>query len=416
MATYKLLESATNSVGGKYYVRIESNFPSQVYLANIRNIQFTECLHASSPMMTLDFMDTVGSLTNLSFLSPEITYNAYLGRDPTNVAGPFPFSLSGHTQQQTQAGDVAQVASQPAFLSSAWIKLMTVVKSRSWNNMSISDVVTDILEECGFLKVVVERTPAKQTIVQPNWSNYQMLKWLAPRAVNVNGDSAYDFVAGMDGSFIFQSHNTFLNQAPFTTLYLKGRGATNINIYGVKFKNKFMEKTNRSPALGVHSSYFDYHKGAFVTADTNITQVNQAQLSDWTSIPNDLIQVAFTFHNGQDVNTQTVVKSIITTATKDVTQLEFQMLGNHRLKVGQVVNIVMNTGEHVTNSVNEFFSGYWLVDGITHVVDMANTVFNTKVHVARAGMNGTNITNMAKTATGKKLVAVTPTSTSIISD
>jgi len=409
MTTFKLFEHSTSTAAGqqKYYVRMESTFPSQIYMANMERVTVSEKFGVGSPVCSIKFNDTVGSLVNEAFISPEVTYNLFIGPDFSTAVTPFPFMLSGMSAQSTTSGDMSNVGTDVAFMGASWLPMLNTSHSRSFGSVLVSDVVNQIATECGFTNINIEPTDTAINIIQPYWSDYKMLQWLAVHARSASGNVGYDFVVGADNSFTFGSYSFMNKKPPVRNLFFLGRGSTSVQIYGLKIEHAFANAMHNTGGTGLTSYYFDYASRSFKNSTADITGVDLSQLSDWASLPTSLVGHDNSLYGALDVDTGDIVaQGIIARANNNALKISFTMLGDIGLHTGDVVNILVNTNDQLNNQINELYSGYWLISGLTHVIDFEHTIFNTQVECIRAGVNGTNVTNMSKSSAGKNLAPV----------
>lgn len=404
MTTYKLLEQ---KLSDRFYIKIESQFPSQLFAGQGISVLLTESLSAASPIMSVKLMDSVGALVSAAYMSPEVIYTTTFGLDDHN-ARTAQFSLSTEKGQNVSQGTIENVGMDINFLSNNWPKLISQTHSRSWTQVRYSDVVTQIATECGLSTTDIEQTDQILNVIQPGWTNYQMLCWIAEHARSSTGNVGFDMAVRFDNTFSFKTYNSFFNVPPKYNLYLKGRKMTNRNIYNIDFRHDYAPTMSRAGGFGVHTMYFDYNKKQFVASDMDITKTNQAQLSDWYFIPTAHLNPVQRLYMARDTNAKITAEHNLASASNSVQSVQFSILGDANLHIGDLVNLVLYNSEQLKSPINEIYSGYWLVSKVTQIIDFPTSGFTTDLTLVRSGFNGTAITNFAKSAKGKLNIPMAP--------
>lgn len=399
MSTYKLLEQ---KITGKYYLKIESSFPSQIFAASVSRIILNESFSAGTTLMEISFLDAVGSLINGMFLTPEVEYTTTFGLDDQN-ASQCGFQLSANRAETVTGGKIQDVATSASFMGTNWPNMLNQTHSRSWAAAKYSDVVKAIAQECGFTDLDIEETSGTFDVIQPGWQNYKMLEWVAEHAVNASNVPGYDMVVTIDGAFRFKTYNAFFQSPLVRNLYLFGQNPTNANIYDVHFTQNYAPTMNAGGGFGVHHMYYDYDSGEFVVDDMDISQSSQSQLSDWFFMPAAHLNPTSRMYGARDANVAQVAEKKIASTINTVNNLKFSMLGDTNLHAGDVVNLVLSTNTLFKNPINEFYSGYWLIAAVSQIIDVQAASFTSQLTLVRAGFNGTGITNLVKSPMGKVL-------------
>jgi hypothetical protein len=397
-SSYTLIEEQFDT---NYYVKVQSDFDSQLLFGSMNSLLMVESLTAGSPMMVMRFLDNLGVLVNSTYISPDASYDVFFGKDKLSTKKGS-FSLSTNDGKSLGAGNIENVAMDINFLSNNWFNVLYKSASRSWSSVYYSDVVQQIAEECGFTNIDVEKTDEKVDVIQPNWSNYQMIKWLAKHAKSAEGITGYEILAKLDGSFSFKTYNTLFKQAPLKNLYLSTTQVGDNMLYGLNTVQQYAPLI-KNGAAGQHYVYFDYDNKQFVTGNKTLSSTKQAQLSDWFFVSQDHDIAYKNFFGGRDIKTEDVVESKIAGMANSIQEIRTTIMGDVKLHIGDIVNVVLAPSKKSTKPINEMYSGYWMISQVTQIVDFGAKQVRTDLRLMRAGLNGRSLKNLVKSSTGKQI-------------
>lgn len=399
---YKLFEVTLND---NVYVRVESDFPSQMFSAHLSTLQLTEYFSAASPSMQLNFVDQFGDLVNNTYLTPEVSYDVYFGKSH-NDNSKSSFSLSVNKAESTSPGAIENVAMSVNFLRHEWFKLVSQTHSRSWTDKRYSQAIEDIAKESGFNKTSIETTDGTHNILQPHWTNYQLIKWIADHAISSTGVSGYDLAVTLDNRFLFQTYNKFFDQIPYRDYVLVSpsvdtKFAEN-QLFTMSMEQQYAPIMSGG-GFGSEYSYFDYENKEFVTKKLTVADTNQSQLSDWYFIPKEHSTPSKQIYAGRDIDAIHTAENDLVNRVNAIQSMNVSILGDSKIHIGDVVGVVLPTAREDKKIFNEMYSGYWLVTKVIHLIDFKNSSYITKLALSRAGINSTEIKNLVKSKVGKQI-------------
>ena len=160
--------------------------------------------------------------------------------------------------------------------------------SKSYNNNKISDIVKDIYYKYLYddkLGLILEETDRTESIVIPNLSPFDAIKWLAKRAIPAESNGVnYVYYETMRGSFFISLNSLVVHEPVFTFIYKpRGDDPTGvehesggiIKIKEFKYIKQFDKLQNTS--RGVYASKLITHD--IVTK--KITQYEYGGFNEW---------------------------------------------------------------------------------------------------------------------------------------
>lgn len=395
--SYKILEEDWN---GQFYLKLESDFPSQIRNVRLKGITIIETITSGSPMFILTFMDGQGDLITNTYISPNDIYYLTLG-NTADTAQKNSFSLSTNAAKSTNM-HTTNTDNSIIFVSDKWEKMFKDTFSRSWRDDYYSTVASDIASEVGFKKINVEQTDIKHNVIQPYWTNYQLLKWLMNHAKNSEGISGYDMLFYINGDFGFKTYNSLFAQKPYDS-YIIGENSTQHKpILGFNIKQDYMP-TLLQGGFGETYTYFDFESGEFVTGQAKQSQMNQTQLADWFFLSQAQETAPKQVYGARDTEVGNMAENRVTSVTNAVQKMNVTIYGDPLIHIGDIINLIIHPNGDNSKIINEYYSGYWMISKVTHDIDFKNHQYITRLELSRSGINGKGITGLVKSQAGKKV-------------
>lgn len=396
---YTLFEEAVKE---DLYMKVESDFPSEIFSVAAQSVTLVETLSAASPIMVLRLADQFGDLVNHTYISPDTSYDVYFGKSP-NENMKCSFSLSVGTASNYASGVIENVAMEINFLRHNWEKLISQTHSRSWNNVRYSDVVRQIAEEAGFTSFDIEETDERLSVIQPGWTNIQLLKWIQGQARSTSGISGFDIGARLDGSFIFKTFDKLFDQKPKFEYILSDEYSED-SIWDMNIIQEYSPMTTQG-AFGITYSYFDYENKEFKTDDMVLSETNQRQISDRYFLAKSHEVPMRRMYGGRNTRLVNEAENRILQTANSIQSLKITVKGNTNLHIGDMINIVLQSSRVSKSPVSEPYSGYWLVSKVSHFVSFQSKMHQTVLELSRPGMDGTRaeMDRLVKTKVGKIL-------------
>lgn len=385
-----------------FYIRFESEHDTALNAIGIKKIGIIETMTIGSPFLMMNFFDGFGDLINLAYFSPDAEYNFYIGKSKEeNVK--VPVKLSMLEFENTIIGAPENVAFDLTFLSNHWNDLLKDTKSRSWKDKKYSEVVEEIIVEIGIEEYDIEPTADLFDIIQPDWTNYQMLKWLSENSKNEIGIAGYDFGFTTEGKFFFNTYNKMYSQKTEKKYTLSTVANDERPTFAtLNFSNNYSGMLNQG-GFGLNHTHFDYETKTFTTTKTKYSDSNVVQISDWNFISEEHETASKRFYGGRDINTKTTAENRISNIVNSFYKANIIIKGDMNLHIGDVISLEIPPSQFATRKavINEKYSGTWLIQKVDHDLDFDTKVFSSRLTLVRTGMNGTRLKGFTKTTKGK---------------
>lgn len=402
------------------FVRLTSESDNQTFQYRVGGINIHGGLGTGSPLVTVDMIDATGDFVNHNRLDTDGLFRLYVGRSP-EMSHVMRLKVSNVSFENGIGGKSEQHSFRIHFIHESWHKMLHETHNRGWSNVRISQVVEQIARECGFTAIDVYPTSQVfESIIQPNWTNLTMLKWLAERADPNRGDKGHsEFGISMDGHFFFGAVPDLVNRSmtqrdrlaeamgnktTIPVLKLGGEPLSSsqkkealkkndyipVNFVNFGYTEDFTEKTIQG-AGGVTGMYYDYDSGTFVRSEYTYSDSQNAQLSDWAMIhPNNEV-AGLTMYHGRDTNTPVISNNRVSNAVMSGQRMRVQTSGTPYLAIGDVVEVLIPTPVDKSRvPYNETYSGFYMISEINHrlVVRGKKTQFITVATISRQGVDG----------------------------
>lgn len=401
---YILLERLEKN---KYYVRlsfeIPDNKPNALDGIDILSITLLESLRSGSPHLLLKLGDMNGNLFKDQVILPSYTFIFRIGKTKEDaIESRYQFSNMELIPTATNSRD--SLVLNVTLITDHWDDLFKKKLSRSWASKKISDVVADVAEGLGFRTIDIEPTFGIDNYIQPYWSNSDFMVWLSRRAVNARGIAGYQYAHLYDNSFLFKSYDGLYAVPPKKKLVYSPLADRDDGFMTFNVKNEYLGNVMYG-ATGVEYGYFDFSKKQYISSYSDVTRAHERQLSDWYFIDEKQLSPSIFLDGGRDVKTDDVAEGRVLVQANTIHTADLVCHGDPTLHIGDVVDILLPNLNRTDKqlSVNEFYSGYWLIWKIQHIIDTKSGLFSSKLFISRSGLNGVEIDGLVRTETGKNI-------------
>ena len=397
MKKYVLFEEIWSE---NFYLKFESTHDSSMSNISVSSLSIIESLSYGSPAMILKFVDGYGDLINHTYISPIAEYDFFIGKNQfDNDKSSFKLSYAEYVNGSP--GLPENIGTGITFLGNYWDALLKDTYSRSWTNVRYSDVVEEIVKKAGIKNFEIEETDGFFNIIQPDWNNFQLIRWIADRAKSVNGHVSYRFGFLSDGSFFFKSLDTLNRQKAKKILQLSHPNKdSDLFFSGFEIRQDYANVLP-SGGFGVEATYFDYETKQFITKKRKFSESNQRQLADWSFIAREHETSDYRFFGGRDTNTPHVADTRISDISNSLITMTIHTQGDIKLHVGDTVHLIMNSSQYSKTLYNEKYSGNWLITKIIHTLNFQDKVFESYIDLQRCGFNGNKLKGFVKSKKGK---------------
>lgn len=385
----------------RLYIKVDSEHDTSMVGAEIVSVNLIEGFRYATPFFVLKMIDHHGDSIHHTYFSPSTPYNVYLGED-VESAKKSSFLLGSLGNENINGGKPEEIGISAHFIMDNWKEWLSDVHSRSWNDSYISDVVEEIGTDMEFDVVDVEPTKFARNLIQPQWTNYQLMKWFSKHAINQANLGGYQVGVRLDNKLMFRTLDYLYQQEPVKEVVF-GDGTLEDNFKNLDLKQNYSDMIGQG-AGGLNYSYFNYDTKEWVFNKTNVSDLNISQLSDWHLIAKEHETADNLFYNGRDPNTKIVAENRINNVADSMLTLDITIAGDITLHMGDVVNIIVPASQFSKNILNTVYSGHWTIGKVNHqITSDQNRLFTTHLTLMRQGFNGTNFTEFAKTKKGRNI-------------
>lgn len=407
-----------------FYVRVTTDRENQNFISNLKilSVSVREQTGVGTPVCAFTVMDLNGDLINHKIVEGDFVFRLIMERDDkqSNIFTLKPTKISATT---TQTSRPDQILYTMHLVSHNWERMMSKKRNRSWKDALYSEVVEDIAKDVGFKHVFV--TPTKKrvpNIIQPYWTNFEMLRWIKQRVESANpADSgAFDFAATVNDGFYFASMGSLIRQGlsgvqgprptnRTRTLVMRDLRTEDYEkgyrkIEGFDITQDFFG-SSFAGATGIKPAHYDYMNKKYVINDTvYFSDTDEPQLSDWALVSEsqqDDTKILFTH---RDTDSEIIAKNKVSDAVNYIQKVAVKVSGICDVNIGDIIEIQIPLSlENSRSIINEHFSGSYLVTMKQSFIDINTPKANTMYKLTRQGVNGVDVKALTKSSRGKSV-------------
>jgi hypothetical protein len=276
-------------------------------------------------------------------------------------------------------------------LLSSILGLANRIYYRSWSNKTASQVIEDMLE---YDDSIIESDKNTQNWIQPGWTNAQMVRYLAHRAVSRShriGGYVYSYTKS--NMLIFSSIDNLIEQSPtykFSDEYDEN-DVTNY-VIGYKGVNNAMS-TMVTGGLGRTVDYYNFATGtpvSYTVTPQNVSHLSMSEAMPYSASDlNELNREVYggyyhssnqSLHNFQGLAESEVVMRLISNQ-----KIKVAVYGNTDITIGNVFSLYLNKREEDSKVRDTSLSGKWLTQTVTHSIGVGS--FVSVLMGCREGLN-----------------------------
>ena len=390
---------------GNYYLKLKSEFDSRLAMANIHSALLVEDFNFNSPMFIIRFTDALGDLITHNRISPDAEYRLISGVNEQNAMA-FDYSLSKNKFQTQSPGKPENILSQIYFISSQWKELIGIKRHRSWNQVRYSEVVREIANNLGFDEIDIEETDGVFNVIQPGWTDYQLMKWIVKRAVNSDGIGGFELGFTANGRFIFKTNHELNDQRPIKSFYFVGEDnpedEDRPHFFNFEIVQDYADLVKQA-ASGYRYGYYDFENKKYIKEEKLLSDTDQRQLSDWTYVAESHEGPDNFYYGGRELDTPEKIQNRILTASNSIQKVKIDIKGDMSIHIGDIVKLYISPTEHSKKPINEFYSGHYMVTKVSHEFQFGQTSFITQLQLSRQGINGNDVEGFVETSAGKQI-------------
>lgn len=371
--------------------------------ASSNRFEITEYLDRFLPTIYIDFRDASGFLTHLTphdsrYNTMSVSFSNDLKREKEKdlkfkIFRRKPASVVGYSNNILYCGilDIKTMFS-PNY-------------QRGWANSSLESVIRSICSTMNFSELNIKTGVSEAvSIVQPNWTNAQMLNYIAEHLKSNSGEAGFLVYCDIPNFFTtrlnFVSLTSLLKQKPKFT-YMSTPDAFDSTIYPIH-THEIIDNFDLIAHLGVSKQdygYFDFVTGKYISRTINLEDVTFQGLSDY---------FAYDTQDGVEGLSQNYL-GVTNNFTKDydglargnyykklnsLTKMWITSNGNAEVNPGDIVKVVFPEAGRNVDITDYQYSGQWLVERVKH---QFGSVYLTSLLLTRCGVDSGKETTFART-------------------
>ena len=403
------------------FVRLTCSVDSGLLGIDPVSVDLAEGLSYPSPMVSITFVDMVGDLFNTSKIDPDSVYWLYMGRNEADIVDcPMKATkIKFHNQSLSKSEDIIFTIQ---FAHIGWYEMVAKKHNRSWSEVRISDVVTDLVTEGNYTSLDIMDTPRfHRRLIQPHWSNIVFMNWLRklndPSLTDQYGHIEYG--STLTGKFIFKTLAQMVNQQSdnarngrVPVLRLRGQleedtdrmDETNAgDAYFVRFDvNDHYMNSIIGGSGGIRSLWYDSEIDEFYDSRVKYSNSNSVQMTEFGAIKDVHETTDKLFLGGRDRMTDARSLHEVSNAINSTVSFDVILENTPRLNIGDMVEVVIPTPyTDAQDPFNSIYSGFYIVGSVIHSAEFAKNTNMTKLTLIRSGYDSPDLEGYVSSSTGR---------------
>jgi hypothetical protein len=246
---------------------------------------------------------------------------------------------------------------------------------RSFNG-TVTSTIQQLGAELGITKYEISSSlNIKKTIIQPNWTNGQLLKYMANTLTASNLEANFRvFVKVVNNTkiLVFKSLRDLIN-APLKAKYIFSDKL--FEDYKPAYNYEILDNYKFLGLLGCKKqkfTYFDYETGTFTLEQDDLSDIiglSEHHLVDKSDPEDGLSYDSLGRSNAYHEKFIGSVHSTFETRINDLVKMWITVDGDLSLKLGDIVRVLFPQGFESGKLFSYQYAGYWLVERISYHFD-----------------------------------------------
>lgn len=422
MAETVLFSQFIGNVGETDCLYIRLSADTEVSLNSITPIRLEmgEMFTTSTPSISFEFTDGNGDLVNHNKPSMSSTYFLDIGNTPINATR-IELRCTKVVLLNQRAGSSEQVAFKMFFVHKSWGELVNKRRNRAWLNAPHSQIVSEIVGSLFPLTDIPTTDSIPEFFVQPYWSDIQAIRYVRNKSISPDGGHM-EFGVTLEGKFIFKSTGSMINSQKvkaknkeIPVFRMEGQIGDEALRKENYDKNKaptyFMNYTAEeeytmsvsSGGGGVIAMYFDTSTGQYVTTPVKYSDAEAPQMSDWASVQAVDENSGMRIFGGRDSDVIAEANNLVVDTVDSINRFEIVTERAPLVHIGDMVEVIIPTPPSIGSIVpqNIFYSGFYLVCGVFHVVNFNKSTVTSTISLMREGFDGKQLAGYTRSKQGK---------------
>ena len=366
----------------------------------IESISIFSSLSQFLPAIEITINDKANIVSEFLALAGGETISIRFGVTEEEMQGPYNFTVDSIT-----VPDVIMSATQGAIVQIRGLlqcaaKLFRPVMTRSFGMVKSSHAVVLMAQEMG-INASVETTDDAQIWIQPGWTNAQMLRYLAMRAISARGHASYVYGIDKDKRLLFQSSANLYRQpvqreyrmaSMFTPAELDDPEKMKAAIFGYLPMNR-KELLGVTGGYGATIQYFDLLRKEYVEypitpSDFAVDRKSPSQRTNILTVEEDPATRKFYIGRTDDNNFPKLVQARaydqVYRRVGSALQMATLVRGDPTLRLGNKVTCQIKSPDP-QRPINTVYSGAWVIEKI--IDNISQRGYWTKLILSRDGIN-----------------------------
>lgn len=382
-------------------------------------MELSEMLSTGTPAVSFEFTDGNGDLVNHNKPKMSTTFYLDIGNSPIN-AKRIELRCSKIMHLNQRAGSSEQIAFKMFFVHKTWADFISRRKSRAWGGKNYSEIVRDLT--ANFTLTEIEDVPeTPEFFVQPHWSDIQTIRYIRNKSLSTEGGHM-EFGVTLEGKFIFKSTGKMISDQKIRAknkqipvFRMEGQplnGDTREQMFNdngapTYFMNYVAEEeynlSVEGGGGGVRALYFDTATGVFNDTKITYSDLTAPQLSDWAGLQSSDQGMDYRMYGGRDADVLAEATNQVIDIVDSINSFEITTERAPEIHIGDMVELIIPVPPMLGSVIpqNLLYSGFYLVGGVTHVVNIAKSTVTSTIQLMREGFDGKQLEGYTKSASGK---------------
>lgn len=404
------------------FVRFSCAEDNELQFVRATNVVFKESFGLMTPTLAVTFMDGSGDFINNNRLNTEAIFTLHFGRDLYN-SYKAEYKIAHINAGNGISGQSKSTHFQVLFVHRAWEEVTAEKRNRGWSNVRYSDVVNTIAREGGYKTIEVEPSSGvRETIIQSNVTNRDMMRYLKRDASPRSGDGHYEYSGRIDNVFFFKSTSQLISEGiakfragTMPVLRLGGQPSVEnrdelyaqnenvpISFTDFSINEKYM-KSVIDGGSAIESGYYDWNSRQYIRSVHRFQDLNVTQLSEWSLLRDNVDFVSEKVDGGRDPVVQSKANNKLSVIAHDVQEIHVNIEGQYTLHCGDIVEVIIpNALGDSESPYNEMYSGFYMISQVTHqMMLMSSSDYVSQLVLVRHGLDGKNMKGYRRSSKGR---------------
>lgn len=403
------------------YISLSTDLDISVTAIIPQRLEIAEAFSSATPAVSFDFVDGNGDVVNLQNIPMDAVFYLDIGTSPID-ANRIELRCSKMQIMNKTQNSSEQIAIRMTFVHKGWSAFQGIQHNRGWKETRYSDIVKELVTEAGYATdSISESADIPEIAIQPYMSNFGFIRYLAGKTYSENG-GGIEFGATTDNRFIYKTTGDMIIEQyqdaidrKLPVFRMEGQILDPIYQYQQYRDNSaptyFVHFAGERDYLrsilggagGVRAMYFDSETGQYKNEEIRYSDLEAPQMTDWSGVcASDEVMGRRVF-GGRDADTITEASNRLIDNVDAIARFEISTERAADVHIGDMVEVIIPTPNAIGSNVpqNIFYSGFYLICGVTTVVNLQTSAATSTIQLMREGYDGKQLTGRVKSKYGK---------------